>query len=236
LSSKIKCIILDDELPGLTYLKMLCEQLPFIEVERCFNSPELFLKEYKNINFEVCLLDINMPDINGIEIAQLLQDKQVIFTSAYPEFAVNAFEIEACDFIKKPVTKERLEKALLKAQKQLNEGSVKTFFSWNTNIGKSTIYFNEILYITTSEIDKRDKTIHLQDNNQLILKNITLEKLLSLLPSHQFLQVNKADIVTKKVIQAYTADEIVLKTQNKTKTILNLGESFRKNFTSWMQN
>ena len=75
MSSKIKCIILDDELPGLTYLKMLCEQLPFIEVERCFNSPELFLKEYKTINFDVCLLDINMPDINGIEIAQLLQDK-----------------------------------------------------------------------------------------------------------------------------------------------------------------
>jgi DNA-binding LytR/AlgR family response regulator len=225
---------LDDELPGLTYLKMLCEQLPFMEVERAFNSPELFLKEYKNINFDVCLLDINMPDINGIEIAQLLKDKQVIFTSAYPEFAVNAFEIEACDFIKKPVTKERLEKALLKAQKQLNEGGAKMSFSWNTNMGKSTIYFEEILYITTSDIDKRDKTIHLKNNNELILKNITIDKLISLLPARQFIQVNKADIVTKKAIQAYTSDEIVLKTEGKTKTVLNLGESFRKNFTAWI--
>lgn len=234
MSSKIKCIILDDELPGLTYLKMLCEQLPFIEVERAFSSPELFLKEYKKINFDICLLDINMPDINGIEIAQLLQNKQVIFISAYPEFAVNAFEIEACDFIKKPVTKERLEKALLKAQKQLDEGGTKTSFSWNTNIGKSTIYFNEIIYISTSGIDKRDKVVHLNNNNELILKNITLDKLISLLPAGQFLQVNKADIVTKKAIQAYTADEIVLKTEGKTKTVLNLGESFRKNFTTWM--
>lgn len=225
---------MDDELPGLTYLKMLCEQLPFIEVERAFSSPELFLKEYKNIHFDICLLDINMPDINGIEIAQLLKDKQVIFTSAYPEFAVNAFEIEACDFIKKPVTKERLEKALLKAQKQLSEGGTKTSFSWNTNMGKSTIYFEEILYITTSDIDKRDKTIHLKNNNELILKNITIDKLISLLPANQFIQVNKADIVTKKVIQAYTSDEIVLKTERKTKTVLNLGESFRKNFTAWM--
>jgi two-component system LytT family response regulator len=225
---------LDDELPGLTYLKMLCEQLPFVEIERCFNSPELFLKDYQNIDFDVCLLDINMPDINGIEIAQLLKDKQVIFTSAYPEFAVNAFEIEACDFIKKPVTKERLEKALSKAQKQLSESNSKTFFSWNTNIGKSTIYFEEILFITTSEIDKRDKVVHLQNSNELILKNITIEKLLSLLPQSQFLQVNKADIVTKKIIQAYTADEIVLKIPGKTKTVLNLGESFRKKFASWV--
>ncbi len=225
---------MDDELPGLTYLKMLCEQLDFVEVERCFNSPSLFLKDYQKIDFDVCLLDINMPDINGIEIAQLLKDKQVIFTSAYPEFAVNAFEIEACDFIKKPVTKERLEKALAKAQKQVNDSGNKTFFNWNTNIGKSTIYFTEILFITTSEIDKRDKVVHLQNNNELILKNITIEKLLSFLPKKHFLQVNKADIVTKKIIQAYTADEIVLKTEGKTKTVLYLGDSFRKNFTGWI--
>lgn len=234
MTSKIKCIILDDELPGLTYLKMLCEQLSFIEVERCFSSPELFLKEYKNIHFDVCLLDINMPDVNGIEIAQLLQDKQVIFTSAYPEFAINAFEIEACDFIKKPVTKERLEKALAKAQKQVTEGQEKTFFTWNTNMGKSTIYFEEILYISTSGIDKRDKVVHLKNNDELILKNITIEKLLSLIPQKQFTQVNKADIVSRKAIQAYTADEIVLKIPGKTKSVLSLGDSFRKNFTAWV--
>ena len=108
---------------------MLCEQLPFVEIQRCFNSPEEFLRSYKDLNFDVCLLDINMPNINGIEIAQLLKDKQVIFTSAYPEFAVNAFEIEALDFIKKPVTKERLEKTLLKAQKLIDQSGSKTAFS-----------------------------------------------------------------------------------------------------------
>jgi two-component system, LytTR family, response regulator len=227
LSSKIKCIILDDELPGLTYLKMLCEQLG-VEVVRCFNSPASFLNEKDKLDFDVCLLDINMPDINGIEVAQQLQNKPVIFTSAYPEFAVNAFEIEALDFIKKPVTRERLEKALLKAERTIEEE--KKFFTWNSNLGKSAIQFDDILYITTSEIDKRDKVVHLENENELILKNITIDKLLSLLPASRFLQVNKSDIITKKAVQSYTADEIVLRS----KVTLNLGESYRKNFTNWM--
>lgn len=224
---------MDDELPGLTYLKMLCEQLGNVEVVRCFNSPAAFLKEYKQLDFDICLLDINMPDINGIEVAQSLKNKPVIFTSAYPEYAVNAFEIEALDFIKKPVTKERLEKALSKAQKLLSEGT-QDFFIWNSNLGKSTIQFDDILYVTTSEIDKRDKVLHLETGNELILKNITLDKLLSLLPASRFLQVNKSEIVTKKAIQAYTSDEIVLKIPGETKRSLNLGESYRKNFISWM--
>jgi two-component system, LytTR family, response regulator len=227
LSSKIRCVILDDELPGLAYLKMLCEQLG-VEVVRCFNSPASFLNEKDKFDFDVCLLDINMPDINGIEVAQQLQNKPVIFTSAYPEFAVNAYEIEALDFIKKPVTRERLEKALHKAEKTLSEE--KKFFTWNSNLGKSAIQFDDILYITTSEIDKRDKVVHLQNENELILKNITIDKLLSLLPASRFLQVNKSDIITKKAVQAYTADEVVLKT----KGTLNLGESYRKSFLSWM--
>jgi two-component system, LytTR family, response regulator len=234
MNSKIKCLILDDELPGLTYLKMLCEQLPYVEVVRCFNSPTQFLKEHQSLNFDLCLLDVNMPDINGIEIASLLKGKPVIFTSAHPEFAIQAYELEALDFIRKPVTQERLEKALLKARKLiLEKDSLKSFFTWNSNIGRSAIFFEEVLYITTSEIDKRDKLVYLQNNNQLILKNITIEKLLSLLPKKDFIQINKSDIITAKAIQAYTADEIVLKTPGKVKT-LNIGDSFKKNFTAWI--
>jgi two-component system LytT family response regulator len=227
---------LDDEIPGLTYLRMLCEQFPFIEVERCFSSPELFLKEKNNLNFDICLLDINMPNISGIEVAHMLKDKVIIFTSAHPEFAVTAYELEAFDFIKKPVTKDRLEKTLQKAQKFLSENKTeKNFFSWNTNIGKSTIYFDEILFITTSEIDKRDKLIYLNNNNQFVLKNITLDKLIEILPKKNFIQVNKSDIITKKMVQAHTSDEIVLKLKLPNfKSAITLGDSFKKNFVAWL--
>lgn len=213
---------------------MLCEQISFIEVERCFNSPQEFLNSHQEIDFDVCLLDINMPDVNGIEIAQLLKGKQIIFTSAYPEFAVNAYEIEALDFIKKPVTKDRLEKALMKAQKNVKQNTHRNFFTWNTNLGKSTLYFNEILFITTSEIDKRDKVLHLINDNEIVLKNITIDKLLSLLPAKNFIQINKAEIISKEIIQAFTSDEIVLKLKGKNKSTLYIGDSFKKNFLSWI--
>jgi two-component system, LytTR family, response regulator len=239
-NSKIKCLILDDELPGLTYLRMLCEQLPFAEVVRCYSQPKKFLEEFSQLTFDVCLLDINMPGITGIEIAQQMKDKPVIFISAHPEFAIDAFELEAIDFIRKPVTRARLEKALLKIQKRLLEQNEsqkkKDYFTWNTTQGKSTIYFNEIFYITTSPQDKRDKLAFLATNQQLLIKNITIDKLLELLPVEDFRQVNKSDIVSKKAVQAFTSEEIILKLNvpEKPKFSIALGDIFRKTFTEWM--
>jgi DNA-binding LytR/AlgR family response regulator len=234
--SKIKCILLDDELPGLTYLRLLCEQFPFVEVIRCYSSPVEFIQEFQNFDFDVCLLDINMPGLNGLEVAQVLKNKYIIFVSAHPEYAANAYDLEAIDFIKKPVVKERLEKALNKAYKVISEKESKEdYFSWNTNLGRSIIFFDEVLFFTTSDIDKRDKTAHLADNRTLLLKNITIEKLLSELPSAQFIQVNKGEIISKKSILAFNSDEIVLKiTQPSGKRLaITLGDTFRKAFQEW---
>lgn len=228
---------MDDELPGLTYLRMLCEQLDFVEVERCFDNPAQFLKESRNLSHDVCLLDINMPGMSGIEVAQLLKNKPVIFISAHPEFAINAFDLDAVDFIKKPVTKDRLEKALLKVRARLSEQAVKDYFTWNTHIGKSTIYFSEVLYITTSGMDSRDKTAWLADGNTLTLKNITIEKLLELLPAKVFARVNKSDIVHRRAIQAYTADDIVMKLKDARGRQLKvpLGDTYKKAFLDWVK-
>jgi DNA-binding LytR/AlgR family response regulator len=235
--SRIRCVILDDELPGLTYMKMLCEQFPFVEVVKCFNSPKLFISEIDNIDFDVCLLDINMPEISGLEIAKKIQGKFVIFASAHSEFAVDAYDLEAIDFIKKPIAKDRLEKALLKVHRLIKDKPVvKNYFSWNTNLGKSIIFFEEINYITTSDIDKRDKRTYLNDEQALLLKNITMEKLLSFLPADQFIQINKSEIISKRAVVAHSANEVILKFNNPSsrKSNLSIGEAFRKSFQDWI--
>ncbi len=227
---------MDDELPGLTYLRMLCEQLGFVEVERCFDNPAQFLKEHSRLEYDVCLLDINMPGLSGIEVAQLLREKPVIFISAHPEYAIQAFDLDAVDFIKKPVTRERLEKALLKVRSGLSRPAAKTYFTWNTHMGKSTVYMDEILYITTSDVDSRDKTAHLENNYTLTLKNIKMEQLLSLLPASQFIRINKSDIIHKKAIQAYTAEDVVLRIKGIHPSLrLPLGDAFRKEFLDWVK-
>ena len=105
MNTKLRCLLLDDELPGLTYLKMLCEQLPELEVVKAFNSPDIFLKEVPNLDFDLCILDIEMPAMNGLHVANLLQGKPVIFVTAYKEFAAEAFDLDAIDYVRKPVKK-----------------------------------------------------------------------------------------------------------------------------------
>ncbi|WP_415037205.1 LytR/AlgR family response regulator transcription factor [Flavobacterium sp.] len=95
MDTKLKCLLLDDELPGLAYLKMLCEQLPELEVIKAFNDPEKLLAEMDALDFDLLISDIEMPGIDGLTVAQKLQGKLVIFTTAYKEYAVDAFELES---------------------------------------------------------------------------------------------------------------------------------------------
>jgi DNA-binding LytR/AlgR family response regulator len=231
--NKIRCIILDDELPGLDYLRLLCSQIPEVEVIKCFNSPEILLTEINKLSFDLCLLDIQMPGISGLQLAQLLKGKPVIFISAHSQFAADAFDVDAIDFLRKPVSKERLEKAINKAASFIKDKKgIKTFYTFNTEKGKSIIYFDNILFITTAENEKRDKILFAQDGFKIVLKNITLEKLLQILPSEKFCQINKREIVSIKAVQHINHDEIVLKLSNDNKLPFQviLSEVFRQSF------
>ena len=233
MSTKLKCLLLDDELPGLTYLKMLCEQLPELEVVKSFNDPELFLAEVNKLDFDLCILDIEMPGMSGLQVANLLNRKPVIFTTAYKEYAAEAFDLNAIDYVRKPVKKERLQQAIHKAQQLLTNRPVeKSFFQANSDKGKSIIFFDQLLYIKVSDIDSRDKTVTLSNNNVLTLKNISFEKLLEILPTTDFARVNKKELIALKTVQAFSADEITtsvqLSTGNSLKIILS--EAYRSDF------
>ena len=74
-------MLLDDELPALSYIKVLCEELPDVEVVKAFNDPKKFLEAIPTLDFNVCILDIQMPGFTGLEVAQHLKDKLNIFTN-----------------------------------------------------------------------------------------------------------------------------------------------------------
>jgi len=208
-STKIKCILLDDEMPGLTYLKMLCEQISELEIVRAFNDPHRLLKESQDIDFELCILDIEMPQINGLQVANLLRDKMVIFTTAYSEHAADAFDLNAIDYVRKPVQKERLHQAVKKAVEHFSEKRErKEFIQLNTDKGKSIIYFHQLAYITASESDSRDKIAVMHDGSSLLLKNISFGNLNKVLPQSLFCRINKKQIISLSIVTSYTFNEI----------------------------
>ena len=233
MNTKLRCLLLDDELPGLTYLRMMCEQIDYVEVVKAFNDPLKLVEEAGQLDFDICILDIEMPQLNGLQVAHLLRGKPVIFTTAYKEHAAEAYDIEAIDYIRKPVQKERLEKALQKAADLLSIGKTeKQFVQLNTNKGKTLLYFNQVSLITTAERDKRDKLVLLENKEELILKNISFEQILSFLPAEDFCRVNKKDILALKVVKFFTHDEIIttMSDTHGNEIKITLGDNYRKEF------
>ena len=233
MNTKLRCLLLDDELPGLTYLKLLCEQIKEVEVVKVFNDPLLLLKDAPNLEFDICILDIEMPGINGLEVAKALKGKPVIFTTAYKEYAADAFDLEAIDYIKKPIQKERLEKAIQKAYDLLLKPTTeKQFATFNTNKGKMLLFFKDVFLITIAESDKRDKLIYLENGDNVILKNTSFDQLLSILPINDFCRVTKKEVVAIKAVKFFIHNEITTQvlTQTHENLKINLNESYRKDF------
>lgn len=208
---KLKCLLLDDELPSLTYLKSLCEQIPDLDVVRAFNSSKELLKELPNLTFDLLISDIEMPEINGIQLARLLQGKSVIFTTAYTEYAIDAFDMNAVDYLKKPLKLERLKQAIAKARQlqHLAASPQKNYIQLNTARGKTLLYFDQIAYIQTSNLDSRDKVVRLLNGMEMTLKNISFKKLGELLPATLFCQINKKELLALSVINSFSHDEII---------------------------
>ena len=235
MNTKLKCLLLEDELPGLSYLKLLCEQIPELEVVRAFNDPEIFLKEYSGLDFDLCILDIEMPGTNGIKIAAKLKDKSVIFTTAYKDYATDAFDLDAIDYVIKPVKFERLQQAVHKAIKRSGR-ELKTHghMLLNTDKGNTLLFFDQLLYVRTSDIDSRDKTALLANGTYLQLKNISFEKLISHLPSSDFCRINKKELIALSSVLHFSNDQITtnINFQIEKPPALTLGETYRIDFIS----
>lgn len=215
--TKLRCLLLDDELPSLQYLKLLCQQIPDLEVVKSFNSPQDLLAELPTLDFDLLISDIDMPGLNGLELAEQLRGKPIIFITAYAEYAADAFDLQAVDYIRKPLKIERLKQAIqkllsIRGRKPIEE---KNFVQLNTDQGKYLLYFDQIAYIQTSSLDSRDKIVRLVDQKEVTLKNISFDKLLEILPEMQFCRINKKEIISMNIISSFSHDEI--------KTNFNIG-------------
>lgn len=213
---------------------MLCEQIPELEVVKAFNNPDLFLSEIPELDFDLCILDIEIPMISGLEVANLLQGKLIIFATAYKEFALDAFELDAVDYLQKPIKKERLQMAVQKALKRSQlQNPPKKYVQLQADKGKILLYFDKIYYIRTALLDSRDKEVVKEDGSVIVLKNISFEKLLDLLPTSDFCRINKHEIIKISIVQFFSADLITTNCMFKGKNlVLTLGNSFKKDFLS----
>ena len=212
---------------------MLCEQIPELETVKAFDNPKKLLSEIPELDFDLLISDIDMPGMTGLSLANLLENKLVIFATAHKEYAVDAFDIDAVDYITKPVTKERLQKAVAKALERFNKPSVvRKFIQCNTDKGKVLLYFDQVQYIRIAANDSRDKEVLLKDGSFIILKNINFDSLLKQFPEADFCRVNKKEMIAMTAVKFFNHNEITLhhQTENKKCTVVALSETYRSDF------
>jgi len=124
-NQNLKCIIIDDEIGAITILENYIARISYLELKESFrNSVKAlnYLLSAENNNIDIVFLDIDMPELDGMQIAEILKDRyvKVIFTTAYSEYAVKSYEKNAIDYLLKPFSFERFDKCLDKLKNETN--------------------------------------------------------------------------------------------------------------------
>ncbi len=230
----IRCIAIDDEPLALEIIHEYCTRLSFLKLEKTFTSPseaKLFLEKE---NIDLLFLDIQMPDINGIDFFKTIENSpHVILTTAHAEFALEGFNIKAIDFLLKPILFQRFEEAVLRAKEicdrseESKENDEKYLFV-RSEYSLVKIPVSEILFIET--MDDYIK-IH-QSGKKPVLTISSIRKILEKLPADEFIRVHRSFIVPLSRIESVRGKMITLGA-----TEIPIGKNYEKVFyTAYMRN
>jgi DNA-binding LytR/AlgR family response regulator len=221
----IKTLIVDDEPLALDIIESYIEKIPDLElVARCDNAisaNEILQKEH----IDLIILDIQMPQMTGIELVKSLRTvPKVIFTTAYSEYAVEGFDLDAVDYLLKPVAFDRFMKAVNKVTDgadKINTAAEDDYFFVKADKKLIKIHFNEILYIE----GLKDYVIIKKETGRVIALQ-TMKSLEAKLPSNIFMRVHRSYIVNIAKIKAVVGNTIEILENGKTKDI-PIGKNYK---------
>ena len=199
----INCIIVDDEPLARQLLAGYIGQLPYLNCTAvCQSAVEAFAVLHQQ-KVDVIFLDIEMPGITGINFLRSLKTApKVIFTTAYPNYAVDAFEIEAVDYLLKPITFERFVKAVQKLSANGGELSGKSSVEPNTHIFlKVDRRLVKVDFIDVIYIEAYGDYLKVHTPERTYITYMTLGKIEQILPSSTFIRIHRSTIINKSFIK-----------------------------------
>ncbi|MEE3999994.1 LytTR family DNA-binding domain-containing protein [Tenacibaculum sp. FZY0031] len=203
----MKCIIIEDELPAQTILKKYVGKIPDAEIVHTFQTAMQANEFLKNNTADVVFLDINLPDIPGLDfIKTVKKPPKIVITTAYPDYAVSSFELDTIvDYLVKPFSFDRFLKAVSKVENQLNNLNTSDSNIIYLNIDKviHKVNLEDIFYI---ESDRNYLHFIASDKKLTIIDSLKNWK--ETLNSHQFIQVHKSYIVNFTKIEKFTGTSL----------------------------
>lgn len=206
----ISCIAIDDEPKALEVIERYCEKTGLVNLKATFREPVKAIDFLQSEKVDLIFLDINMPEINGMQLVQTLSPRpMIVFTTAYSHHAVESYELHALDYLLKPITFERFLISVNKAAAVLSKSAPATDDGTTIFIksGPQTYQLKlaDILYL---EKDGNYITVHLKDKHILIRENMS--DIFELLPAADFLRVHKSFVVAIKHIATIEVHQLII--------------------------
>lgn len=191
-------IAIDDEPMALEVIKAHAAKVPFLDLRKVFTDAILALEYIRNEQVDLIFLDIKMPDISGMELAEMIpKDTMVVFTTAYSEHAVKSFELDAMDYLLKPFNLGRFLKACQKAQEwhDLKKGNAAGNIFVKTGYEQVKVNFDDLLFC-----EANGNYVNFQLPKEKILSRMTLAEVEKILPSN-FVKSHRSFLVNIQHIQ-----------------------------------
>lgn len=212
----MNCIIIDDEPLAREAVELLVKEDRRLTLAGCFNNARTATTFMENKTIDLVFLDVQMPYINGIDFAKTIpRHTLVIFTTAYSEYALDGFEVDAIDYLVKPIEINRFKKAIDKAfsyhslllneEKENVEGPGDDFIFVKSERRFQKVYFRDILFIE----GLKDYVV-IQTENRKIITKMYLKTMNELLPSNLFFRINRSYIVNLQQIESFDNNDVFI--------------------------
>lgn len=200
----LKCLVIDDEELARGLIKSYIDKLDFLEVVADFENPLEAMSILQKQTIDVIFLDIQMPDLKGTDFAKLVNpNTKIIFTTAYSEYALEGFELNALDYLLKPITFDRFLKAVSKIEVASKDTSPSDSITVKSGYDLYKLKFSKILYIESA-----NEYIIFHTPDKKVMSHQPLKKMEDLLDPAIFIRVHRSFIVNKKLVTALKGKEL----------------------------
>ena len=228
----MKCLIIEDEPAAIQVLSSYIERTPDLELITSFREPLKALSFLRENSVDLLFLDINMPDLSGMELLNIISDPPlVVFTTAYSEYAIESYDKNALDYLLKPIDFQRFLKTVEKAQERLslksaepsNQRKREPENTENVVYLKSGTRTHRVDLNEVRFLEKEGHYILFHLPEKKIMVRLSMAEVFELLSPDEFIQVHKSFVVAKRFVQTIETHQIKIEQH-----IIPIGKTFRK--------
>ena len=228
----INCAIIDDEPLAAGLLESYVKKTPYLNLTGTYNSAITAMRDLRDNPVPLLFLDIQMPELSGVEFAKILpKDTKIIFTTAFPQYALEGYKVNALDYLLKPISYEDFLRATEKAQ------------DWYNMLQKREAYNDDRIMFIKSEY--KLLRVHLDDilyveglkdyvriclkNGEKIMSLMSMKTMETVLPASRFIRVHRSFIVAKDKVREIDRNRIVFGN-----VYIPIGDSYKQSFQAFI--